>query len=324
MDLLMEFSWILILVGFLALICEFMDSSLGMGYGTTLTPILLFMGFEAYQIVPAVLVSEFFTGLISAGFHALFKNMSLGRTKTITKDLPLTQSRVSTDPNVELIASTSSGISVTEKQTFMDKLKSFTIDSKIVFVLTIFGIIGTIASAIISVVFGFNSVFKFGVKIYIGVMVFFMGVLILAFRKKNMKFSFKRVTAIGALAGFNKGISGGGYGPLTVSGQILSGREGKNAIASTSLSEGIICFVGVLTYIITNLITSHSSGRPLDIGSFGLAPYLIIGGILSTPFAALTTKSIENRWLKLSVGAMTVIMGLFSLLYSILTYVGVW
>ncbi|HUT82698.1 MAG TPA: sulfite exporter TauE/SafE family protein [Candidatus Bathyarchaeia archaeon] len=324
MDLLMEFSWILILVGFLALICEFMDSSLGMGYGTTLTPILLFMGFEASQIVPAVLVSEFFTGFISAGFHALFKNMSLGRTKAIAKDIPLTQSRVSTEPNVELVASTGSGVFIPVKETFMDKLKSFTIDSKVVFVLTLFGILGTIISSSISVVFGFNSIFKFGVKVYIGVMVFFMGVLILAFRKKNMKFSFKRVTAIGALAGFNKGISGGGYGPLTVSGQILSGREGRNAIASTSLSEGIICFVGVLTYIITNLVTTHINGEPLDIGSFGLAPYLIIGGILSTPLAAFTTKAVNNRWLKMSVGVMTVIMGLFSLLYTILTFTGIW
>ncbi len=31
--------------GVLALVCEYVDSSLGMGYGTTLTPLLLAMGF---------------------------------------------------------------------------------------------------------------------------------------------------------------------------------------------------------------------------------------------------------------------------------------
>ena len=37
-----------------AFIAEYFDSSLGMGYGTTLTPVLLFMGYTPMQIVPAV------------------------------------------------------------------------------------------------------------------------------------------------------------------------------------------------------------------------------------------------------------------------------
>ena len=48
-----------------ALVCEYVDSSLGMGYGTTLTPLLLLAGFEPLQIVPCVLLSEFATGLTS-------------------------------------------------------------------------------------------------------------------------------------------------------------------------------------------------------------------------------------------------------------------
>ena len=49
-----------------ALACEYMDSSLGMGYGTTLAPLLMLSGFEPLQIVPAVLISELVTG-VSAG-----------------------------------------------------------------------------------------------------------------------------------------------------------------------------------------------------------------------------------------------------------------
>ena len=44
-----------------AFIAEYFDSSLGMGYGTTLTPVLLFMGYTPMQIVPAVLLSEMIT-----------------------------------------------------------------------------------------------------------------------------------------------------------------------------------------------------------------------------------------------------------------------
>ena len=50
----------------LAFVCEFIDSSLGMGYGTSLTPLLLLMGFEPMQVVPAVLFSEFVSGFTAA------------------------------------------------------------------------------------------------------------------------------------------------------------------------------------------------------------------------------------------------------------------
>ena len=46
----------------MALACEYLDSSLGMGYGTTLTPILLLAGFAPLDIVPAILLSEALTG----------------------------------------------------------------------------------------------------------------------------------------------------------------------------------------------------------------------------------------------------------------------
>ena len=53
----------------MAFICEYMDSTLGMGYGTTLTPVLLIMGYEPLQVVPAVLVSELFSGLLAGALH---------------------------------------------------------------------------------------------------------------------------------------------------------------------------------------------------------------------------------------------------------------
>jgi len=56
----MSINWPVIL---LALSCEYIDSSLGMGYGTTLTPILLLAGFAPVQVVPSILLSEFVTAL---------------------------------------------------------------------------------------------------------------------------------------------------------------------------------------------------------------------------------------------------------------------
>jgi uncharacterized membrane protein YfcA len=53
----------------LALGCEFMDATIGMGYGTTLTPILLVLGYPAGIVVPAALLSQLLANLSAAFFH---------------------------------------------------------------------------------------------------------------------------------------------------------------------------------------------------------------------------------------------------------------
>lgn len=319
-----ELNWIIIIIVVLAFVFEFMDSSLGMGYGTTLTPVLLLMGYEAVQIVPAVLISEFVTGIVSAIFHVWFKNMTLGYKRQSKKKISKNPESVKPNSTNDLLSAVNGGISIPEKQSLKERIQALTLDTKVIYILVIFGIFGTLISSIVSASYGYDPNFKFGVKIYIGVMVFAMGILILALRRKQLKYSIKRIITIGAVAGFNKGISGGGYGPLAVSGQILSGREGKNAIASTSLSEGIICFVGALAYILTAVIKGSISGVPVDWSYLGLAPFLIAGAVLSAPLAALTTKAVDNRWLKIFVGIATLILGIFSLTRTVLSFTGIW
>src|SRR6056297_350792 len=57
----LEIGLFIILIAFAA---EYTDSTLGMGYGTSLTPILLLLGFSPLEVVPAVLLSELVTGLL--------------------------------------------------------------------------------------------------------------------------------------------------------------------------------------------------------------------------------------------------------------------
>ena len=61
-----------------AFLCEYTDSTLGMGYGTTLTPLLMIMGFEPLQIVPVVLVSELVTGIMAGVAHHREGNIDFG------------------------------------------------------------------------------------------------------------------------------------------------------------------------------------------------------------------------------------------------------
>ena len=60
----------------LAFVCEFIDSSLGMGFGTILAPLLMIVGYQPFQIMPALLLSEFVTGITAGLAHHRFGNVN--------------------------------------------------------------------------------------------------------------------------------------------------------------------------------------------------------------------------------------------------------
>ncbi|UCH04306.1 MAG: sulfite exporter TauE/SafE family protein, partial [Candidatus Thorarchaeota archaeon] len=61
----------------LAFVAEYFAATLGMGYGTTLAPILIIMGYEPLVLVPAILFSQFLAGFAAAAFHHRYRNMDL-------------------------------------------------------------------------------------------------------------------------------------------------------------------------------------------------------------------------------------------------------
>ncbi len=327
MSFLVEYGWLaIVIIIVLAFLCEFMDASLGMGYGTTLTPVLLFFVDDIAMIVPAVLLSEFITGLVSATFHIIFKNVKLGQKDKVNNSLgELSPNIIDTQTASAISIPISNNLKITENGNgFTESIGNLTRDTKIVMILAFFGILGAICSSVISVICHSNEVFNFGAKIYIGLMVIAMGIVIIVLRNKVQKFSYKKIVSLGVLAGFNKGLSGGGYGPITVSGQILAGREGKSAIASTSVSETLVCFVGVAAYIITNLIIMNRGDLDISWEYLEYAPYLIAGAVVSAPLAALTTKKVKAKWLKIAVGWGTIVLGVFSIIRYTLHFAGIW
>ncbi|MBL7156616.1 MAG: sulfite exporter TauE/SafE family protein [Candidatus Omnitrophica bacterium] len=236
----------------LAFVCEFIDSSLGMGYGTSLTPILLLMGFQPLQVVPAVLLSEFVSGITAASFHHTIQNVDF-------------------------------------------KLKSK--DTHIAVVLAVFSVIGTVAAVFLAIKLPARIL-----KLWIGWIVVFMGVFILATFKRPPRFTWKKITILGTIASFNKGMSGGGYGPLVMGGQMLSGIGVKNAVAITSLAEGVTCLAGVIVYFFAS--------TKID---WTLAPWLMTGAVLSVPLAAHILKRIPEKKAKIIVAIVMVLLGSLTL-----------
>ncbi|MFH0739390.1 MAG: sulfite exporter TauE/SafE family protein [Candidatus Omnitrophota bacterium] len=241
------------LIGLLAFISEYLDSGLGMGYGTALSPILILLGYNPLRVVPAILISQFLTDIAACIFHHNCRNVNL-------------------------------------------KIDSS--DFKVALILGLISSIGAIISVALAI-----KIPKHVLSVYIGLLVFVMGVLILITIKKPMHFSWRRLMGISFLAAFNKGISGGGYGPLVMGGQMLSGVCSKNAVGITAFAEAITCLVGFVCYILF--------GKAIDWKLTGL---LIVSAIPAVPFAALTVKNINSTKLKKYVGILITLLGLFTLL----------
>ena len=234
---------------FAALACEFMDSSLGMGYGTTLTPLLLMAGYEPLQIVPAILLSELVTGLAAGVLHQH-------------------------DGNVD----------------FLHDRRA----RRTTLLLALLSSVGALGAVWLAV-----SISKFWLGLFITVIILSMGAVILATRKRQIPYHAGGIVAVGALAAFNKGLSGGGYGTLVTAGQVVSGLPSKHAVAVTSVAESLTCLIGLLGYL--------ALGKTI---AWGLAIPLMLGALLSVPMATVTVSRTRESSLRGVVGVVTLVLGM--------------
>jgi uncharacterized protein len=243
-------SVVLVLLSFA---CGYIDSSLGMGYGSTLTPLLLLLGYRPLEVVPAIIASQFAAGGIGAWAHHLIGNVDLH---------PRNQAfRVAC-----LLASTS--------------------------------VLGTGIGALVAVYLP-----ALYLQAWVGLLVCAIGIITLALTHRQSSFSWKRIIALGVFAAFNKGSTGGGYGPIVMGGQLLAGVSGKNAVGITTLAESLSCIVGVVTYLLA----------PGEVG-WRLAPFLIAGAVAAVPFSTLTVAALRPQHLRSAIGILTFTLGLLILL----------
>lgn len=252
-------------IAVVSFLCEYMDATLGAGYGTTLTPLLLIVGFLPLEVVPAVLLGQFVGGMSGGLAHHRFGNINLD----FRRD---------------------------DKYGTVYVPRS--LDAKIIFILVIFGVIGGLIGALSAV-----NIPSLILKIYVGAVVLGAGIVILVRLNHKVSFSWRGIIGIGLLSAFNKGISGGGYGPLVSGGQIINGRGVKESIGSTTMAEVAICAVAFLTYMML-----------LNGGIYwGLAAATSIGSIIAGPLAAFTVKKAESKRLKLIIGLFFTVLGVLAL-----------
>ncbi len=167
-------------------------------------------------------------------------------------------------------------------------------NTRILSALITFGILAIIIGAAVAI-----NIPKDILKAYIGLLIIFIGISIVMRHKKRL-FSWKRLITFGFLASFNKGVSGGGFGPVLAGGQIASGVNSRHAVSITALTEGAVSSVGFLAYLIIN--GSHHMNWTLIL-------YLLIGGAASTPLAVYFVKRFHPKKLKYLVGTLSIVLG---------------
>jgi len=254
---LVPFSYNIFLLLIICFLCELMDSSLGMGYGTTLTPILLAVGYEPLQIVPTILLSEFLSGLSASIFHHRAGNV----------DFTSKNSR----------------------------------HRKIAVVLALGSVVGVIVGVNLAI-----EIPTFILKLTIGIIITTAGIIILIFLNHTFSYKKWKMVSIASIASFNKALSGGGYGPLLTSGQILSGIKGKASVAITSFSESFTCLAAVILFMIRGHYISIELLIPV-----------CAGALLSVPISANIVSNLNETYLKRAIAILTIGLGLFTIIKTI-------
>ena len=272
----MEFTLltILILIG-VAATCEFIDSSMGMMYGTILTPVLVISGFEPLIVVPSVLLSQAVGGLMASVLHHRLKNadlkLKIQQPKTIINNI--------------------------KRVGYIEALRSILgKDARASFCIAILGVIATVLAVLLAV-----NIPKVALKTYIGALVLMMGVLL--FSQFKFKYTWKKILWVGILSAFNKGLSGGGFGPVTTSGQMIAGKDGKSSIGATTLAEVPICLTGFVVYLFTRGLANWFLLSCLVAGA-------TIGALIGPHF---TARFKDDKKLRKILAIIVIVLGVWTL-----------
>ncbi len=148
------------------------------------------------------------------------------------------------------------------------------------------------------------------IKIYVTILVIFMGISgfirIKLSKTEQSKKRLKMLIGFSALAGFNKGIGGGGYGPVITMGQLFSGVYEKSATAIVSFAESIVSIVGIITFFLISF-----AGIEVDLV---LLPSLFTGGFFAALIAPYLVRVFPNKIWKYFIPIYAISIGLFSLI----------
>lgn len=155
-------------------------------------------------------------------------------------------------------------------------------------------------------VYAILKVAKVWINLYVCALLLGMGLISLyqGMSRRERPYRPKRMILFAALAGFNKGVGGGGYGPVVTIGGLLSGVPAKSMMAVTAISEGTVSTFSILVWL-----AMLSGGVVID---YLLLPSMMIATILSAVVAPWATRVFPERIWQVVVPAYSLILAFYS------------
>lgn len=136
---------------------------------------------------------------------------------------------------------------------------------------------------------------KVWIKLYVAFLLLMMGGVSLFQSKKARPYRPRKMVLWASLAGFNKGVGGGGYGPVVTIGGLMAGVPVKSMLAVTAISEGTVSTVAMIVWLL--MLTS---GVKID---YILLPSFMLATMFSAVAAPYMTRVFPEKLWKIVVPA---------------------
>jgi uncharacterized membrane protein YfcA len=147
------------------------------------------------------------------------------------------------------------------------------------------------------------------IKTYVAILVLLMAGSTIAHQWLRPRTTYRprRLIVFAIVAGMNKGLGGGGYGPVITLGALLSGIIEKSATAIAAVAEGWVAAVGLLAFIAIAI-----AGVDVDLT---LLPSLWLGAFPAAVIAPYAVRVLPNRVWKYGIPVYALGIAVVSLVW---------
>lgn len=145
---------------------------------------------------------------------------------------------------------------------------------------------------------------KIWIQLYVALLLLMMGGISLIQAKKGRPYKPGKMVLWASLAGFNKGVGGGGYGPVVTIGGLMAGVPVKSMMAVTAISEGSVSTCSVIVWL-----AMLGSGVTID---YILLPSFMLATMFSAVAAPYMTRVFPEKIWKVVVPAYCLCLTAYS------------
>ncbi|MFX0188173.1 MAG: TSUP family transporter [Candidatus Hodarchaeota archaeon] len=191
------------------------------------------------------------------------------------------------------------------------KFRPMSDSTKLAFIIAFFGCLSIVFS--IYLTYAALKLPKAFIKLYVAILVLFMGIFGVfrakITKKKELNPNLKLMIGFAVLAGFNKGVGGGGYGPVITLGEVSSGVYEKSATAIVSFSEAMVSVAGTFSFLVVSAI-----GVKVELI---LLPWIFTGAFFGALITPYIVRVVPNTVWKFIIPTYAIGIGVY-ILYTII------